>query len=312
MSAQYERFVEQNLVVKIRTGNEYMTNCPWCEGSDPLQINVEKGLWICFACDERGNIAKLQKKLGARFVDLGADVADIRRKLDELTEGKPQFDDLPALPESTLKRYAFPTDYWTERGFDPKTTRAFDLGYDPLNNFAIIPIRNVRGDLIGFIRRDLDPDALVRYKYPKGFKRSRALFASWFLEQSPSSIAVVTEGAVDCMKVWQAGYAAVSVYGSSMSLDQMKLLMRLGITRLVLFYDNDRAGKKALDRTTGWVTRKVRKQGREQEVREYVPYLDARTHFICSAAEYGPGPKDPGAMTTPLIRNAVENARGFV
>lgn len=309
---KYASLIEKHFQVVLKSGPEWMCRCVWHDdGNASLQVNVEKGLYLCFAgnCGARGNIRSLERFLGIRFDNEVVDVQDIRDRLDAL---KRPVERQVVLAESTLNRYRMPTDYWGpcptprhrdctgrpgckhHRWFTPETIKAFDLGSDPLNDCVTIPVRTVGGDLIGIIKRYLDPDAELRYRYPKGFKRSLNLFGSWLVEQDPDAHTVVlVEGALDAITVWQAGYPAMAVYGSSLSAAQVRLLKRLGIVRVVLAFDNDAAGRKCAQSALGWHDRK---RG-SKIVREYDAATDVSRFFIVDRGRYAPSmPSDPGAM----------------
>jgi hypothetical protein len=306
-------FAEQHLDVTLKSGPEWMVRCVFHDntGSPAAQFNVEKGLFVCFSCGEGASVKKIARHLG---LEIGAepepDVNYLMKRLTDLRVDNKSTNQPDPLPESTLKRYTFPTDYWAGRGFTPATIDAFDLGYEPLHNYGTIPIRNDQGQLLGVIKRyldeDLDPE-LPRYKYPKGFKRSMNLFASWMVEHTTSDLVVVTEGAVDAMKVWQAGYPAVAQYGSSISAQQVRLIRRLGVGQIVLFFDNDTAGRKALSCALGFKEHK--QKGGKKSQWEYDPTHDLRRGFLTSKVVYKTKMKsDPGAMNEDQISNAIDSA----
>lgn len=246
--SDYISLAESIFQINVRGAEEFMVKCVFHDGSGfSLQFNIKTGLYYCFNCHAKGNIKTLMAYLGRRFIDPEVDVADIIAKLDTLEKQSGKTTKLPVLPESLLKRYQFPTKYWKGRGFTSETIKAFDLGYDILDNEAIIPIRNVTGELIGVIRRLLDEDAVVRYMYPKGFHRKTSMFASWLLAKTLTDEVCITEGAVDAMTLWQIGVPTVAQYGSSISREQVLLLRRLGISQITFFYDNDKAGESALE-----------------------------------------------------------------
>ena len=241
----YSDVADKWLEVTLKSGDEWMARC-WMhdDRSASLQFNVKSGLWVCFSCGAKGNIKTFMREFGGTYREPEVDVADIYAKLDMLdasrTPVKP-----PVLPEATLRQYTFPTDYWDGRGLSRAIQRVFDLGYDPLPDEAIIPVRNVHGGLTGVIRRRMELDAVPKYLYYKGFPRKLSLFGSWLLAKSPDDHAVLVEGSLDAIAVWQAGYSGLAQYGSSLSAEQVMLLRRLGVTTVTLFYDNDKAGLEA-------------------------------------------------------------------
>lgn len=308
---QYSDFAERNLDVASRFGNEVMARCVFHDDSRAsLQFNVAKGLFVCFSCGARGSIKKLETQLGLSHGQMTqeADVADIRRRLDLLDATKTR-SEVIYLPESTLDQFTYPTDYWTHRGFLPETVEAFDLGYDPLTNAGTIPIRDMDGLLLGVIRRYLDEDADPRYKYPFQFKRRMNLFGAWLVAiDNECDTVILTEGSLDAIKVWQAGYAACAVYGNFLSTAQIRVLRRLGITNVVLMHDNDRGGEDLRDMALGYHNQRNRRNRIVEQ--EYVRETDLRYSFHVSEVRWPrTGPKDPAACSDELICHLVDSAR---
>lgn len=290
-----------------------MVRCLYHDDSNAsMQFNIETGLWVCFGCGAKGSIKKLERELGLRVIEDQIDVADLIKRLDEISH--PDFGkstDLPTISENNLLKYKFPTKYWLGRGFTQEVIDIFDLGYDPLGNIATIPFRDVHGNLQGVIKRYLDPDVELKYKYPKGFKRSLHMFGSWFVaeDQEITTVALV-EGSLDAIKCWQAGVPAMAVYGSSVSKTQIKLLRRLGITNIVLFFDDDDAGDKARMRSSGIKVHSSKdRKGKTYKYAEYDPELDLGREFLVTEVQYLDGMEsDPGAMTEDQILDAFDNA----
>lgn len=310
MSYKYEGFAESRFMITNRTGTEYMVKCVFHEDSNAsMQFNVESGLFLCFACKASGNIKTLEHFYGITVVESGMDLDTLLGKIDSLKNPEPEL--LPVLNESFLKRYSMPTRYWKTRGFEKKTVEAFDLGYDPMGDhsgpYVTIPLRNTQGQLLGVIKRYLDPNAELRYRYPKGFKRSQNLFASWMVEKDPDAHTVaLVEGSIDAMKVWQAGHPAMALYGSSINPAQVRILRRLGVRNIILFTDNDKAGKEAIDTCQGW---HQRKRGSLMKW-EYDERTDLRREFLVSRVVYPSGaPSDPGAMDTEMIGSLLHKAK---
>lgn len=283
----YIDLADKYLDVTLRSGDEYMAKCfVHDDSSASLQFNVKSGLWVCFACGAKGNAKSLVRHFGGSYRDPEVDIADIYAKLALIdSESKIEYSD-PTVPESMLKRYAFPTEYWASRGFTGASIAAFDLGYDPIENEAIIPVRNIDGRLNGFIRRRLEKDYGPRYMYPKGFPRKKSLFASWMVAKKQTDSVVITEGSLDAIKVWQAGHPAVAQYGSSLAPEQVVLLRRLGIAKVVLFFDDDKAGHKATETA-----------------------ISLLRDFLVYRVSYGKrDPSDPGAMNEETINSRIDDA----
>lgn len=246
---RFEEVAERWLDIVSRSpSGEFMCRCPF-HGEDntpSLQFNVNKGLWVCFVCEEGGTAERMVKRLGGIYSDPAVSTEMLRASLKRLKKSL-RGDDagVPVLDEKYLLRFNFPHDYWTkERKFDGDTIRKWGLGYNPINDRCTIAYRNPHGDLLGVIERRLD-DEFPRYLYPKGFDRSGSLFGSWFVSSGSRTQIAVVEGSTDAVRVDEAGPTAVAQFGSSISARQVALLRRIGVREIVLGYDYDLGGRKA-------------------------------------------------------------------
>jgi 5S rRNA maturation endonuclease (ribonuclease M5) len=255
----------------------------------------------------------LARQLGVRYSydRTEAAVAVMLGKLDKLK--KVRKEEAPTvLPETALERYLFPTSYWTDpmgkggRGFTDEMVELFDLGYDPMEECAIIPIRDMYGRLLGFTRRFLDPTSPIKYKDPRGFQKGHHLFGSWLASHHESGTVVLTEGPLDAIKVWQAGFVGIAQYGSYLTEEQIRLLRRMGVVRVILMYDNDRGGKLATHYAMGFTTDK-------DGVRHYEPEHDVRKFALVKVASYKTiTSKDPGSMSDQEIVRSIGAARSLM
>lgn len=303
---QWKTFADRHLNVSSVAGSEYLCVCPFhADRNASFQFNIDSGLYVCFAgrCGVRGNIFTLASHFGVQIgVRAQGNDAVLEEALSILRDHEKRQRILDKyLPETTMSddmllTYKMPTDYWDSRGFDPETVEKFELGYDFMANAATIPMRTTSGGLIGLTRRFLDDDAPVRYMYPRGFKKRLNLFGSWLLEEDDDSTVVLTEGAIDTMKVWQAGFAALAQYGSRLSQEQVNIMRRGGVQTVVLFYDNDGAGRKATRTVVGM-------EGSQIDLREF---------FVVRKASYSGLSRssfsDPGSMDDDQIRDCVRRS----
>lgn len=309
MSA-HDVFVSNHLKVVATSGDEWSVLCPaHSDHNASMRINVVKGVFICHGCGVRGGMGRLARLLGVRYSydKTEQDMAALLAKLSGLKSG-PKLEAPVFLPESYLDRFRFQTGYWTDpieaggRGLDEETVESFDLGFDPMEECVTIPIRNPSGYLLGVTRRYLDPKADLRYRDPKGFVKSRSLFASWFALSTDSPTLVLTEGPLDAIKVWQAGHPAVALFGSNLSEHQILMLRQMGTLKVVLFFDNDRAGRKVVRQVLGYET--------IDGVETYIPERDLRRFFIVQCVRYGSSlAKDPGAMSDQQINDMIGRAK---
>ena len=144
--------------------------------------------------------------------------------------------------------------YLAERGLTEATIAEFGLGYcakGSMTGRIVIPIHNTEGQLVAYAGRwpGTPPDEdTPKYKLPPGFGKAQELFNYHrAIASEQESPIVVVEGFCDAMKLHQAGYEkVVALMGSSLSDKQEEMLHRLCEVdeRIVLFLDNDEAGRK--------------------------------------------------------------------
>lgn len=277
---EFSRFAESYLNVSSVVGEEALCVCPFHdERNASFQFNLASGLYICFSCGAAGSIRSLERRFGVSHRSMGVGLDVIYRQLRELEHPKPE---LPFLDEQALNQFRLPTRYWEKkRKLTSETQKMFDLGYDIANDAVTMPVRTPNGDLLGVTRRYLAADARPRYKYPKGFHKREHLYGSWLVAEDDSVSSVcLTEGAIDAMWLWQCGYPAMAIYGSSISEVQIMLLRRLGIRKITLFFDNDKAGGRIVRQCCGW------KYSEFNDTWKRARELDLRRSFVIEKVDW--------------------------
>lgn len=140
--------------------------------------------------------------------------------------------------------------YLASRNVELNTAFRFELGYENnritiLHDRLLFPIRNVYGDFLAWQGRALDPTVTPKY-WHQSFVKTDHLYG---LYENLSEIITldqvyIVEGNIDVLTMWQCGYPAVALMGSTLS-DTQCLLLRRYCSRFVLCVDNDPAGEKA-------------------------------------------------------------------
>lgn len=132
-----------------------------------------------------------------------------------------------------------------------KTNRA----YDRFRNRLLVPIRDKRGQVVGFGGRVLNPDDKPKYlNSPQSavFDKSHILFG---LDLAASSIrdsetAVIVEGYMDAITAYQAGFTnVVAQMGTALTETQLRLIAPRWAKHIVLALDSDAAGQSATRRS---------------------------------------------------------------
>ena len=216
-----------------------------------LSINTDKGVWICFAGCGQGplkfflskywhmSLLAVETYLGAKDVELDINFFDTF-ELEEAEE-------FVTFPED-FQGYTYPK--WAfNRGFSQQTLEEWGCGtnrYDDL----IIPIYTQIQELKGWVSRRAN--AVPKYLYSKGFKKSKHLFGINHLKRSP--FVCVTEGSLDTMWLTQNGFPSIAILGAILSKTQEELLSKLPVEELVICLDNDDAGQKGKERLMACMT----------------------------------------------------------
>lgn len=314
---QHEEFVRQYCKVQSWTGDEANILCPAHDDrNSSCRVNVTKGLWFCHGCHTGGGMKRLAQLLGVRYSYDTTDAAMglMMSKIARLKEA--QGNEVPSfLPESTLDAYrVVPCSYLTDplprgRGLTQDTIDMFDIGYDPMVECVTFPARDRHGRLLGVTKRYLSKNSPLKYRDPKGFQKAHHLFGAHLASVHESGQVVVVEGLFDCAKVWQAGHVSCAQYGSYLTVEQIKVLKRIGTVSIVLMYDNDEGGKLSRRHALGFEKKKI--MGKEVTI--YNPDHDLRRHFIVRIAQYPYGvtsnKMDPGGMSDMQIDRSIRQSR---
>ena len=121
--------------------------------------------------------------------------------------------------------------------------------YDVFRNRVMIPIIDIRGNVVGFGGRVLD-DSKPKYINTEGtlaFSKSHNLFALNFAKNTGRELNLC-EGYMDVIAMHQAGFTnTVAALGTSFPEEQMQLIARYA-DRINLIFDADGAGQKATRR----------------------------------------------------------------
>lgn len=122
--------------------------------------------------------------------------------------------------------------------------------YDNFRNRVMTPIIDVRGNVIAFGGRVLD-DSKPKYINTGDtlvYKKTNELFALNFAKDSREDALILCEGYMDVIAMHQAGFTnAVAGCGTALTTEQVRLISRYA-KEVILTYDADEAGQKALQK----------------------------------------------------------------
>ena len=139
--------------------------------------------------------------------------------------------------------------YLAERGVEPEVIEEFGLGYYDGRGFLreriCIPIRNEAGELVAYCGRwpgnDV-PKGTSKYLLPERFEKSRVVFNLDRVNGTGSVVLVESYWSV--FRLHALRVPVVSLMGSSISEEQLRLLAKAGIGEVTVLLDGDKAGRE--------------------------------------------------------------------
>lgn len=262
-------------------GDEFMFSCPFPEhrrgDRNPSSSINTKGQWHCFGCGRSGNlvhfIAELEGvslAIATRWVKEAYGgkygyATSLMKELDLILQEKPHTS-TGYLPEEYVSLFKVNWEWVNEqenipkglyqvlnRGIEPKTLSAFDIGFDPNSQRIVIPLRDVSGKLVGFKGRATKESERSKYlgigdkgdSNYYGFPTCKTSNYVFGINTSDVDV-IVVEGEFDCIYMRQLGFGgAVALGGSNPSENQIKQL-RQKAQSITLLLDPDTAGEKAV------------------------------------------------------------------
>jgi len=121
-----------------------------------------------------------------------------------------------------------------------------------MNGRAVVPIYDIGSNFIGCVGRATNDKFSPKWLHSKGFKKN-SLYGINIAKNHMSKLfknptLFILEGQGDVWRMYEAGYKnSVSIFGSSLSDDQLVILEEVGVMNLVVMTDYDDAGNKAAD-----------------------------------------------------------------
>lgn len=211
-------------------------------------VNVLKGVWYCYACHASGGVDQKH----------APKIADLESMIDPERTCR-------TYPEAFMRLYTPPV-YWLTR-FSPWVAHAMVLGQDPFTGDATFPVHTATGILAGVGRRRVVSETQAvdqkkggkaievevkstRYLYPHSWSASQTLFGSGG-QWAHHDVLMLVEGAADATSGWEVGCPTFACYGSGIHLPQQDLLARMSPKLILLGFDMDDAGEKAVTRAFG-------------------------------------------------------------
>ncbi len=148
-----------------------------------------------------------------------------------------------------LKGLGFSGELMEQAGLVSRTERGTLIDF--LRNRLTLPIHDARGRIVAFAGRAFG-DAKPKYMNTREtalFKKGETLFGFHRAKGQMRDGALIVEGYFDVLQLHQQGiHSAVAPMGTSLTEEHLKQIARFS-RRLLLCFDGDAAGRRAMDRT---------------------------------------------------------------
>jgi hypothetical protein len=228
-SINFKSFFSKYLELKKIKDDEYRALCPFHgDLKNPnLTINVQKGIYICFACQEKGNIIDFYKKHTGKTVhDFAVEFKIKHIKYEDYTKFK--------MTEKISK-------WLNNRGITEESIKKFKLGYDSWWHGIAIPIFDENGICVNVRKHDTtgkrENDKIISYRTGYG---SMKIFNLPALKENK---VLMAEGELDCIVLNQNKLPAIAITGGAGSFKQDWIEQyNIKDKEIYIVYDCDTAG----------------------------------------------------------------------
>ena len=121
--------------------------------------------------------------------------------------------------------------------------------YDRFRSRVMFPIFDLRGSVIAFGGRTVEPDGEPKYLNSSDtpvFRKGANLFSMNFAKKSQSKRLILAEGYMDVIAMFQGGFEnVVASLGTALTPEQCRLIRNQRFEEVIVSYDSDAAGRNA-------------------------------------------------------------------
>lgn len=271
------RYLVESLGFKVdrETSKEIRCECKIHGGDNKtaFRFNKETKTWVCFTkkCHEIYGydvIGLIKGAMGLDFMsavkylkDLVGDVGDLslkaleydmRREREEFINRykTPGVSDAIVTEECLRQFKPFRSNHFLDGGFPKETLDYFEVAGGFKDGYGyqrdIIPIRDVKGALVGYHLRDIRTDVTDDYKYihSRGFDKENVLYnLDKAKDYGKSMPLIVVEGEKSVWKMYDYEiYNVVACMGNSITKGQANLLRTYALKGVIVMLDSDESG----------------------------------------------------------------------
>lgn len=207
-----------------------MFQCPFC-GRWKLFVHTVTKRWICFRCDRGGTLA--------------GDTHRLQRSYNPDKPPPKEFE-MPPFRELGSAAYA----YLVKRGIKPETMEEFALVQgvtgvwagqrtDMWSSRIIFPVTDHGENVYCTARTYLPRDKREKYWTPPGYAKKEHVLRTF---DGTVAWAVLVEGPLDALKLYQAGWPAVALLGKNLSSEKREKILTRVTEGVIIALDADAWG----------------------------------------------------------------------
>lgn len=210
-----------------------------------------KGTFHCFACGEKGTLAKLvgkcynnDTKWGEKWLidNFSSTFVQNREYLEEIVEKKKEY-----LEESVLETFEYDNeqalDYLiNKRHLHKDIIDKFQIGFEKSTNSVTFPCRDEHGRLVGVFKRNIS----TKFFTIPQIDPKPVYLLDYVIKNGYSKVYVV-ESQINALTLWGWGFPAVALFGTGSNY-QYEVLKKSGIRQYILAFDGDLAGQVGANR----------------------------------------------------------------
>lgn len=217
---------------QIRMECPFRENHPDGSGRMSFFVSPDINAYHCFSCGAKGNLVKL---LTARFKVNYFEAMGLVHHSEHTPEPK-------AFDLDVMWDFNKPPKEFLKRKYSKETLKHFRVGVTDDDEIIIPYYSDFKHpiNLLGYQKRWYYPDRIVLNS--KHFNKKEYLYNL----DLTFAYTVVVEGQSDAWRLYQHGYNACALMGSSISSWQVEQLSKFD--RVYLALDNDTAGRKGIER----------------------------------------------------------------
>lgn len=213
---------------------------------------IMPGTVHCFTCGYTASLPKLvsdcfnaDEEFGKNWLaeNFGEDYLYELPKMGEIKLPEPKLKQEEFfLDPSVLEDYNYWHPYMEKRKLTKEIVSKFKIGYDKATNSLTFPVWDEKGNLVTITRRSVEGK---RFELQPG--QDKLVYLLNFVLNEHADEVYVCESQINALTCWKYGLPAIALFGTG-SKKQYEILNRQPISRYVLCFDGDEAGRKGAER----------------------------------------------------------------